>query len=349
MPVRTGLVGYGYSGRTFHAPLIESVDGLSLCAVVSGDRDKVRIDRPDLAVISLADLIADSTVDLAVVATPNASHFAIAQALILGGKHVVVEKPLTVTIAEAETLRASIEQTGRILTVFQNRRWDADFLTLRTLLDGHALGRVVQFESRFERYRPAVRDRWRERPGPGSGTWWDLGAHLVDQVMQLFGEPDSVYGDLGVQRGAGAVDFFHALLRYGAARVILQGSSLAVAGGPRFHVLGTEGSYVKYGFDPQEDALRAGHRPGASAEWGDDPQTGALTRVDDNGPQTVRVPNVPGDYRAFYVGLRDAIVSGAAPPVTLSDALAVIRVLELVDKSSEFGRSLAVRTHQPGG
>ncbi len=341
--IRLALVGYGYAGRTFHAPLIEAVDGLSLAAVVSSDRDRVRRDLPEVPVVSLADLIADETIDTAVVATPNTSHVGIARALIHSGKHVIVEKPLTVNVAEAEALQASAERSNRIVTVFHNRRWDADYLTVRSLLGRGVLGRIVQFESSFERYRPIVRDRWRERPRPGSGTWWDLGSHLVDQVLQLFGEPDNLFGDLGVQRGSGAVDYFHVLLRYGDARVILRGSSLAAHPGPRFRMLGTEASYVKYGLDPQEGLLRAGERPGTSAAWGEDPQAGMLTRMTGHDPQRIDVPNLRGDYRAFYAGLRDAILHGAPPPVTIDQALSVMRVLERTVTSAERGRSLALR------
>jgi predicted dehydrogenase len=341
--IRIALVGYGYAGRTFHAPLIEAVDGLSLCAIVSGDRDKVHRDRPAVPVVSLTDLAADVTVDAAVVAAPNPVHFEIAQTLLNAGKHVVVDKPFTVSVDEANALVAAAARNGRMITVFHNRRWDADFLTVRGLLEQRVLGRVVQFESRAERFRPIVRDRWRERPGPGSGVWFDLGAHLVDQVLQLFGEPESLFADLGCQRGSGATDFFHVLLRYADARIVLHGSSLAVAGGPRFHVLGTAASYVKYGWDTQEDALRAGESPGASAAWGHDPQSGVMTHTHDERPQRVEVPNQRGDYRAFYVQLRDAISSGGAPPVTTHQAVAVMRVLEGAVTSAERGCQMALR------
>jgi predicted dehydrogenase len=303
--IRVAIVGYGYAGRTFHAPLIEAVDGFTLCAIVSRDPVKVRKDRPDLRVISLGEALAGSNVDLVIVATPTSTHFEIAHRCLLAGKHVVVDKPVTVAVAEAETLRAAAEEANRIVTVFHNRRWDADFLTLRSLLAHDVLGPVSYFESRAERYRPVVKDRWRERAEPGSGTWYDLGSHLVDQTLQLFGEPDIVFGDLGVQRRSGATDFFHVLLRYGSMRAVLHGSSLAVVGGPRFHVLGMNASYVKHGIDVQEGALVSGQRPGQSDTWGCDPQRGVLTSLADGTPCAVEVPNVPGDYRAFYVAGRD--------------------------------------------
>ena len=341
--IRVALVGYGYAGRTFHAPLVEAVDGLTLCAVVSHDRDKVRRDRPDLPVLSLDEMLADSNVELAIIATPNATHFDIARRSLLAGKNVVVDKPVTVSAAEAEKLCTAAEEVDRIVTVFHNRRWDSDFLTLRALLGSDVMGPVTYFESRFERYRPVVQDRWRERPGPGSGTWFDLGSHLVDQTLQLFGGPEAVIADLGVQRGSGAVDFFHVLLRYGSMRAVLHGSSLAVTGGPRFHVLGMKASYVKHGLDVQERALVAGERPGQSDSWGIDPQPGVLARMSGGQLCATDVPNVPGDYRTFYVGLRDAILGGTSPPVTTADALSTMKVIERAIQSAELGRELRVK------
>jgi len=338
--IRAAIVGYGYAARTFHVPLVEAVDGFTLCAIASRDPAKVRNDLPDLPVVPLEEALADSSVDLVIVATPTATHFDIARRALGAGKHVVVDKPVTVTAEDAEALAAAARAAGRIVTVFHNRRWDADFLTLRSLVASGALGSVSYFESRAERYRPVVRDRWRERVGPGSGTWYDLGSHLVDQTLQLFGEPDTIAGDLGVQRGAGATDFFHVILRHGSMRAVLHGSSLAVAGGPRFHVLGMHASYVKHGIDVQESALVSGLRPGRSGSWGRDPQPGVLTRMADGTPYAVDVPNVAGDYRAFYEGLRDALHGTAPPPVAIADAISTMRVIERAVRSAELGRTL---------
>jgi predicted dehydrogenase len=328
-PLRGGLVGYGFAGKTFHAPLIAAVPGLALAAVASRDPAKVAADWPGVPVERSPEaLCARPDLDLVVVATPNDTHYPLARAALRAGKHVVVDKPFTVAVAEAEELAALAEARGLVLSVFHNRRWDSDFLTLRRLVDTGALGRVVSLESRFDRFRPAVRDRWRERPGPGAGLWYDLGPHLVDQALVLFGPPDSVHADIAAQRdGAGVDDYFHVTLRYGPLRVILGASMLAAAPTPRFVAQGTAGGFVKYGLDPQEDALKAGLRPPAPG-WGADPRPGALTTWPRDTPTTAEAPALPGDYPAYYAGVRDAILGLGPNPVPPAEALAVMRIIE---------------------
>jgi predicted dehydrogenase len=337
-PIRVGLVGYGYAGRTFHAPLVDAVEGLELRAIVSSAADRVAQDRPGMPVVSLDDLAADPAIDLAIIAAPTDTHAALAVRLLRAGKHVVVDKPLAVSEQEARDISSATRESGRVATAFHNRRWDADFLTVQSLLAQGTLGSITCFESHFDRYRPVVQDRWRERGGPGSGTWLDLGAHLVDQALVLFGLPQAISGDLESQRFGAAIDYFHVTLRYGTMRVLLRGSSLAVAPGPRFSVLGTDATYVKYGLDTQEAALVSGQRPGAPG-WGHDPVPGTLTRPDGAGTQE-DVANLPGDYRAFYIGLRDAITHGGDPPVTLDAASQVVRILECATESSNRRREL---------
>jgi predicted dehydrogenase len=338
--IRAALIGYGYSSRTFHAPLLDAVEGLQLVAVVSRNQQLVHREHPSLPVLTLDDLLADPSIDLAIVATPNATHADIATRLLRAGKHVVVDKPFTISVEEAELVSATARGAGRIATIFHNRRWDADFLTLRALIAEGVFGPVTLFESRFDRYRPVVKDRWRERPGPGSGIWWDLGSHLVDQALQLFGEPDAVSGDLEVQRGSGATDFFHVVLRYGPMRAVLASSSLAVESGPRFAVLGTHATYVKFGLDSQESALAAGTRPGACESWGADSLEGVLTQSADDGPRRSAVRNRQGDYRAFYTSLVESIGRHMAPPVTTAEATSVVRILECAARSSDLRREL---------
>ncbi len=277
-PLNVAIVGYGFASKTFHAPLIAAVPGLELMAIASSDPAKVKADWPDVAVeATAANLFGRREIDLVVIPTPNTSHFPLACMALAAGKHVVVDKPFTVTLAEARCLQAEAAAACRLLSVFHNRRWDSDFLTLQRVIASGKLGRIVHFESHFDRYRPQVRARWREQAGAGSGLWYDLGAHLVDQVLQILGVPESISLDLATQRdGAATDDWFHTVLRYGQSRCILHGSALAALPVPRFTVHGSLGSFSKMGLDPQEDLLKSGRRPPALG-WGDDPLRATLS------------------------------------------------------------------------
>ncbi|SPE39679.1 putative oxidoreductase [Candidatus Sulfopaludibacter sp. SbA3] len=302
--MRVALIGYGFAGKTIHAPLLRSVAGLDLVQIAH--RNQVE------------DVFANPTVELVVISTPNATHFDLAHRALSAGKHVVIDKPFTVTVEEGRQLIALAAERGLFLSVFHSRRWDADFLTVRALLAGGELGELMHFESHYDRYRPKVQDRWREQAGPGSVIWYDLGSHLVDQALQLFGTPDSICGDLAIQReGGAAVDYFHVVLRYGKMRAILHGSNLVAADPPRFILHGTAGSFVKHGMDTQEPALRRGELPG-SPGWGIDPRYGTLTTA----TESRVVETIPGDYRAFYEA-----VSRGENPVPAEQALQVIEVL----------------------
>lgn len=338
-PIGVTLLGYGFAGQTFHAPVIAAVEGLRLRAVGSSQPDKVKADWPEAAVDTDFDrVIAHPQVDLVVVATPNTTHFELAQKVLLAGKHVVVDKPFTLRLAEAHELATLAKKVGKVLSVFQNRRWDGDFLTVRKLIADGTLGEIVHFESHFDRFRPQVRDRWREQSQPGSGLWYDLGPHLGDQALQLFGPPQAMYADLALQRQkAQAVDYFHLLLRYPRLRVVLHGSALVAGGNPRYIVHGTKGSFVKYGLDTQEDALKAGGKPGQPG-WGHDPLDGDLYLPDQ--PAT-KVPTEPGDYSHYYAAIRDAIAEGTANPVPPEQATLVMQLIELGLQSAEQKRELA--------
>ncbi len=328
-PLRVAILGNGYATRTFHAPLVECTEGLSLEAISTRDAAKLAKERRAVrAVASPEAIFADPTIDLVIVPTPNDTHFPLARAALQAGKHVVVDKPFTLTVAEAETLAELATSQGRLLSVFHNRRWDSDFLALREVLDAGVLGRVTHFESHFDRYRPDVRGRWREGPGPGSGLWYDLGPHLLDQALLLFGQPERITVDLARQRsGAASDDWFHAVLRYGECRVILHGSALVAGLGPRFAVHGTAGSLLKFGLDTQEDALKAG-RPAGGDGWGADPEPLRLTvREGDELVSSLR-PCPAGNYPAYYGAVRDAIAGTAANPVPPSEAIRVMRLIE---------------------
>jgi predicted dehydrogenase len=334
------LLGYGYAGRTFHAPLIASVPGLRLTVVGSGNPAKVHVDLPEADVGTVEEVLARPGVDVVVIATPNDTHVDLARRALEAGKHVVVDKPFTLTLAEARELALLAGREERQLSVFHNRRWDADFLTVQRLIAGGELGEIVHFEAHFDRYRPEVRQRWRETAVPGGGLWYDLGPHLVDQALQLFGPPSAVYGDLTRQReGAQAIDYAHVLLHYPRLRVILHASMLVPGETPRFTLHGTLGSYVKYGLDSQEDALKRGQAPGGPG-WGSDARDGVFTTWRNGAPHSRAVPTEVGDYRAYYAELRDAVLGRGPNPVPVEEAVAVMAVLELASASAAAGREL---------
>lgn len=346
--LRAGLVGYGFAGQTFHAPVLSAVPGLELAAVASSRPHKVHADWPGVAVVPDAGaLVGRSDIDLVVVATPNAQHHPVAKAALEAGKHVVVDKPFTLDVAEARELELLARRNNRVLAVYQNRRFDADYLTLKDVLASGELGRLVYLESHFDRFRPEVRDRWREQKVPGAGLWVDLGSHLVDQAVQLFGTPDTLQLDTAALRdGAQVEDYFHAVLRYESGphaplRVVLHATTLAAHAAPRYIVHGTRGSFIKHGVDPQEDALRAGQRP-PMAGWGADPQDGELVVPGSDGgePQRRVWPTRAGNYLEYYAAVRDAILGNGPNPVPPEQAVALMELLDLGARSAAEGKAL---------
>jgi scyllo-inositol 2-dehydrogenase (NADP+) len=339
-PVAVGLIGYGMAGEIFHAPFIRSVGRLRLKAVATSRGDKVAALGDDISAVTPQAILADPAVVLVVIASPNESHFPLAKAALELGKHVVVDKPFMPSLAEAETIIALAEQRGLMLSVFHNRRWDGDFLTVRQLVESGTLGTIRLYEARWDRFRTGVGTGWRERAGPGAGLMADLGPHLVDQVLQLFGTPEALSSDLARQRaGAEVDDYFQIGLEYGAMRVIVGASTLVAAPRPRFALHGSEGSFVKHDLDPQVGQILAGLRPGA-ADFGIAPDGhGRLTRPDGSSEE---VKTAPGSYAAFYEKVADAIQSGAPPPVDARDALLGLAILELARRSAEEGRRLAI-------
>jgi predicted dehydrogenase len=351
-PLNVALVGYGLAGKVFHAPLITTTPGLRLAAVVSSRRDEIAADLPDAEPVdSLQAVLApERGIDLVVIATPNDSHAPLAAQAIAAGRHVVVDKPFTVTVAEAEALRDQARRAGVLLSVFQNRRWTSDFLTVRRLIESGELGEIAQCEIRFDRFRPAPRDRWRERQGPGAGVWYDLGSHLIDQALQLFGPPQALWADLATQRDGAdlvadwATDWFHAVLRYPRLRVLLHSGAIIAEPGPVFAVHGTQGSFVKLGLDPQEDQAKQGMKPGQPG-WGVDPSPGVLTRIDADGRASRATPAAsPGDYGRYYAQVRDAIWGRGPNPVPPEQALGVMRLIELGAESARSRRELPAPT-----
>lgn len=346
--LNVALVGFGYVGQTFHAPLIAAVDGLVLHTIVSSRPADVHAHWPDAQVVAeLPAALADPAVELVVLATPNDLHAPQAHAALDAGKHVVIDKPFTVTVREAEALAAHAERAGLLLSAFHNRRWDSDFLTLRSLIASGVMGEIVAFESHFDRFRPNIRNRWRERAGPGSGLWIDLGPHLLDQALQLFGPPIGIRVDLAIQRvGAETDDYFHAVLRYDGWRAIVHGSALVPAHDLRYAVHGREGSFMKEGLDAQEDAFKAGRTPG-DAGWGHDPRPGTLTLVNGDAFESRVVEGIPGDWRQYYAQVRDAIRGAGRNPVTAADAVAVMRLIEMGVESDRTRREMLLASWTP--
>ncbi|MDI1364512.1 MAG: Gfo/Idh/MocA family oxidoreductase, partial [bacterium] len=235
---------------------------------------------------------------------------------------------------------AHAREVDRSVTVFHNRRWDSDFLTLQALIDRGHLGEIVQYESHFDRYRPLVRDRWREKPG--AGALLDLGPHLIDQALVLFGKPEAIYADIAVQKDGGAAgDYFHLLLRYPRLRVLLHASQMTQASNLRLAVHGTRGSFSKCGLDAQEALLKAGMKPGAPG-YGDDPRPGVLIQLEDDEPISQAVQPLPADYRAFYAGVREAILNGAPSPVPIEQALLVMAVIDAAQRSAVERREIVL-------
>ncbi len=355
MNLQVALIGYGAAGKIFHAPLIAGVPGLCLARISSSRAQDVHQDWPQVPVVATPQqAFDDPLIDLVVIATPNDSHYPLALAALQAGKHVVIDKPCTPTLAQAEHLLLLAAQQGRVLTVFQNRRFDTDFLALQQVLASGALGRVVQVESHFDRYRPQVPQRWREQDLPGSGLWVDLGSHLLDQALCLWGMPDAMSLDTAcVRDGARVNDWFHAVLRYersGSLRVILHASTLVSEPGPRWAVHGTLGSFTKFGLDPQEDSLKTGRLPQLDAlgDWGADPHPGEVLHMASLAgvvaPVAVRraAPTPPGNYLNFYANLRDHLRGQADLLVTPAQVGQVMQLLVLGEQSACQGRVLKV-------
>jgi predicted dehydrogenase len=336
--IRVGLIGYGYAGKTFHAPLIQSVPGLSLTVVGSTKPETVQAAIPGVIVCDPAEVPTHPEVDLVVIATPNESHFPLAAASLRAGKDVVLDKPFTVTLAEARSLAALAQQHGRLLSVFHNRRWDSEILAAKAILESGQLGDIVHFECHMDRYRPVVRNRWREDAGPGAGLWFDLGPHLIDLAIHLFGLPNSVSASFAILRESGQTDdWAHVQLNYDRLRVILHSSLLVAGGGPRAALHGTRGSWMKFGADVQERQLVEGMRPDDPA-FGLDPDDSIF--IDGATGTRTPIPSPRGDQRQYYVGIRDAIRGDRQPFLTAADAVAVMAILETSFESGARGQVL---------
>jgi scyllo-inositol 2-dehydrogenase (NADP+) len=336
--IDVGLVGFGFAGRTFHAPVIAAVEGLRLAAILQRHGSEAEQAYPATrAVRSIDELLAINTIRLVVIATPNTTHFELAKQCLLAGRDVVIDKPFATTYAEAGELFAIADEKKRLLSVYQNRRWDGDFLTVRRLLADGKLGRVVLFESHFDRFRPQLKaNAWRERAEPGSGVLFDLGPHLIDQAMVLFGTPEAVGADVRIERdGTSVDDAFDVVLHYSRMRALLRAGVLVSTPTPRFVIHATQGGYLKYGLDPQEDALKRGETP-TGEFWGFEApdRWGTLFNRQGDSFLSESLATSPGDYRQYYQNVRDAMLGDAPLAVTPEQALQVMRALQLAFESS---------------
>ena len=344
--MKVGLIGYGMAGRVFHAPVITAVPHLRLAKVVERRSQTSRERYPWVEVASeAAILLADSEIELIVVATPNSSHFDLARQALLADKHVVVDKPFTLTSAQAQELIDLARQQHKVVSAFQNRRWDGDFQTVSQIVKQGCLGRLVEYESHFDRFRNyfSPERAWRETAGPGSGVLFDLGPHLIDQALVLFGLPRRVTADIRSQRAVDqADDQFELILHYDGLKVTLRAGLLVRQPGPRFALHGTEGSFVKYGVDPQEEALKRGRSP-QEPEWGMEPEEawGTLNTQIGGLHFQGKIETVPGCYSAYYENVYQAIRGEAELTVKPEEARNTIRIIELAVQSNAEKRTVA--------
>lgn len=350
-PIGVGLIGYGMAARVFHAPVIGCVPGLQLRKVVERHGDESRALGPAVETVRETDeLLRDERVELVVVTTPNVSHFELARKALLAGKHVVVEKPFTVTSAQAQQLIDIGRERQRLVSAYQNRRWDGDFQTVKRLLEGKLLGRLVEYESHFDRYRNRPQpNAWREEAGDdgGGGILFDLGSHLIDQAQTLFGLPRAVTADIRIQREHARVDDnFELVLDYDSLKVTLKAGMLARQPGPRFILHGTEGSFVKHGLDPQEEALKRGLTP-AEPGWGREPrESWGTVNTEVAGVHVEgQVETLAGCYQSYYRNIVDAIRGRAELAVKPEEARDTIRIIEAAFQSHAEKRTVEIPLH----
>jgi scyllo-inositol 2-dehydrogenase (NADP+) len=336
MTLNVGIVGFGVSGRTFHAPLIRAA-GMRVTAIVAR-RSNPGAGSAEVQWFSdIADLLSEAAVDLVVIATPNHLHVEQASAALRAGRHVVIDKPAALTASHLDTLFELERLSDRKVAVFHNRRWDSDFLTLQRLLKARELGEVSAFYMRWDRFRPQITPRWREYAESGGGVLLDLGSHMVDQVLTLFGRPDWLQATIMAQRqGAIVDDAFEILMGRGPLLISLGVSSLAAESSLRYRVLGAGGSFLKRGLDVQEQQLRDSMDP-LAAEYGREPSAQYGSLVPANGETTKPVPSVPGCWTDFYHQIRVSIENGAPVPVSLGAAQDVIMILDAARQSSATG------------
>ncbi|MDP4145649.1 MAG: Gfo/Idh/MocA family oxidoreductase [Bacillota bacterium] len=340
--INVGLVGYGGAGKVFHAPVMTSVNGLNLYKVCDGNARNIRQLKEKYGEIKTTDdfddILKDEEIQLVVLAVPNTVHYELAVRALEHGKNVVVEKPFTVTSEEADKLIKLAKDKNKLLTVHHNRRWDSDFRTVEKVIKEKLLGNVVEYEVHYDRFRNYFKENaWREKDIPGSGILYDLGSHLIDQAQCLFGLPQEVFGDLRIQREGGkTIDNFEVILSYPNLKVTLKAGMLVRESGPHFTIYGTEGSFIKYGMDIQEEDLKNDVLPKHVENWGKEPEIlwGNINTMVNGLHIKGTIESEPGDYREFYRNVYEAIIGNEPLKVTPVQARNTIRIIELAEQSS---------------
>lgn len=334
--INTALCSYGMSGVVFHGPLLQAHPGFKITKILERNKQESKGKHTGAVLTrSLDAILGDAEVELVVVNTPDHLHHEMAASALRAGKHVVVEKPFTLKVEHAEELITLAKEKGVMLTVFQNRRWDGDFLTVKEIIASGKLGRLVDFESHFDRYRTEIQESWKDR-STGTGTLYNLGSHLVDQALQLFGMPEHLYCESRILRdGAFTDDSYDLFLHYPGFKCLLRSSYLVREPGPRFILHGTVGSYLKWGIDPQEEALKKGEIPGTEA-WGEEPEAawGKIHALENGEFSEGRYPGLAGSYLKFYDNVHEVIREGASLQVRPEEARDVIRIIEAAYRSS---------------
>lgn len=344
-PIATALLSYGMSGEVFHAPLLHALPQFKLHTVVQRRGQKAKDHFPGLAVVpTVEEVFNDPAIELVIVNTPNETHLEFAANAIKAGKHVVVEKPFTVDVNEADALIDLAAKHKKVLTVFQNRRWDGDFLTVKKIIDEGRVGKVVEFEAHYDRFRNYIeQNTWKEEARLGTGIVYNLGSHMLDQVIMLFGMPDYVDARIGIQRPGGQVDDYYDIrMEYRDLLVIVKSSYLVKESMPRYIIHGVDGSFVKFGLDPQEQALKDKKTPGRG-DWGIEPEEswGKLNTQVNGTAFEGRIETQPGDYLAFYTNVFEAIREGKELAVKPQQARDVIQLIEACYESNQ--KRMAIR------
>lgn len=341
-PIKTAVIGYGFSAQTFHIPFVSTMPEFELVAISTSNRDAVANDWPNIQHYASADdLLIQSDAELVIITAPNAVHFDLAKKALENGKHVIIEKPFVTQVADGEALIALAEKKKLVLSVYHNRRWDGDFLTVKKMIEDKRFGDLKHFESHFDRFRPEVRQRWREQTTNGGGILFDLGSHLIDQALALFGVPDAITAHCEIMReGATNVDYFNVVMHYPNHLTTLHGDLFSANPNKRFTIKGTSGSYEKYGLDPQEERLMAGVLPNVD-DWSDETpdQYGHFYRAE--GSETVKTER--GCYQQYFLQTAQAIRFNTAPPVQAEEALWNIKLIALAMESSQLGQTLTVK------